>query len=74
MYFELTLKLVGDGPTNGRTLSRIELLSKLKNIKNGQGGGAPIFFPSHWNTVIFFDLGAHAKFQSTTLNPYGVLI
>ena len=73
MYFELTLKLVGDGPTNGRTLSRIELLSKLKNIKNGQGG-SPNFFPSHWNTVIFFALGGHAKFQSTTLNPYGVLI
>ena len=44
MYFELTLKLVGDGPTNGRTLSRIELLSKLKNIKNGQGRGLQIFF------------------------------
>ena len=44
MYFELTLKLVGDGPTNGRTLSRIELLSKLKNIKNGQGGVSKFFF------------------------------
>ena len=37
MYFELTLKLVGhrptDRPTDGRTLSDIELLSHLKTKK-----------------------------------------